>query len=71
MVCFFLADFENQGAHRLAKSQDPEGKRTIGKYFCLEIERRLPLITVPDRCSHQARPYPDGRGEPLALLYQE
>lgn len=26
----FTADFENQGAHRLAKLHDPEGKRTIG-----------------------------------------
>ena len=25
------ADFENQGAHRLAKQFDPEGKRTVGK----------------------------------------
>lgn len=25
------ADFENQGAHRLAKLHDPHGKRTIGK----------------------------------------
>ena len=24
------ADFENQGAHRLTKTHDPEGKRTIG-----------------------------------------
>jgi len=31
------ADFENQGAHRLAKHHDPEGKRTIG------------VLTKPDR----------------------
>ncbi|KAJ6598572.1 P-loop containing nucleoside triphosphate hydrolase protein [Mycena sp. CBHHK59/15] len=30
-------DFENQGAHHLAKGQDPEGKRTIG------------VLTKPDR----------------------
>ncbi|KAF4621477.1 hypothetical protein D9613_001040 [Agrocybe pediades] len=30
-------DFENQGAHRLAKRHDPEGKRTIG------------VLTKPDR----------------------
>ncbi|KAJ6565738.1 P-loop containing nucleoside triphosphate hydrolase protein [Mycena sp. CBHHK59/15] len=30
-------DFENQGAHHLAKRQDPEGKRTIG------------VLTKPDR----------------------
>jgi hypothetical protein len=30
---YFTADFENQGAHRLAKQYDPEGKRTIGNDF--------------------------------------
>ncbi|KIL62473.1 hypothetical protein M378DRAFT_179683 [Amanita muscaria Koide BX008] len=48
-------DFENQGAHRLAKQYDPQGKRTIGK---TSIRRPLtiPLIvfhigvlTKPDR----------------------
>lgn len=28
----FLADFENQGAHHLAKKYDPEGKRIVGMY---------------------------------------
>jgi hypothetical protein len=27
-----IADFENQGAHNLAKKYDPEGKRTIGMF---------------------------------------
>lgn len=31
------ADFENQGAHHIAKQHDPEGKRTIG------------VLTKPDR----------------------
>ncbi len=26
------ADFENQGAHHLAKTHDPFGKRTIGQF---------------------------------------
>lgn len=29
-LLYLLADFENQGAHHLAKKHDPEGKRTIG-----------------------------------------
>lgn len=32
-----IADFENQGAHRIAQQHDPEGKRTIG------------VLTKPDR----------------------
>lgn len=28
---YAIADFENQGAHYLAKQFDPEGKRTVGK----------------------------------------
>jgi len=31
------ADFENQGAHHLAKEHDPEGKRTIGDDIQLQI----------------------------------
>jgi hypothetical protein len=27
-----IADFENQGAHNIAKQHDPEGKRTIGAF---------------------------------------
>ncbi|KAI6014082.1 hypothetical protein PISMIDRAFT_212315 [Pisolithus microcarpus 441] len=33
-------DFENQGAHHLAKQYDPEGKRTVG------------VLTKPDRIPH-------------------
>ncbi|KAJ7064090.1 P-loop containing nucleoside triphosphate hydrolase protein [Mycena amicta] len=33
-------DFENQGAHHLAKKYDPEGKRTVG------------VLTKPDRIPH-------------------
>lgn len=29
-TALYIADFENQGAHHLAKKHDPEGKRTIG-----------------------------------------
>ncbi|KAF8868929.1 P-loop containing nucleoside triphosphate hydrolase protein [Mucidula mucida] len=35
--CDLPADFENQGAHHLAKKHDPKGKRTIG------------VLTKPDR----------------------
>jgi hypothetical protein len=35
-ACIYLparsADFENQGAHQIAKAYDPEGKRTIGEH---------------------------------------
>jgi len=40
----YLADFENQGAHRLAKQYDPDGKRTIGKFPTLCIH--LNLLTL-------------------------
>jgi len=40
----FIADFENQGAHRLAKQYDPDGKRTIGKVPTLCIH--LSLLTL-------------------------
>jgi len=39
-----IADFENQGAHRLAKQYDPDGKRTIGKVPTLCIH--LSLLTL-------------------------
>ena len=29
-LTFYSADFENQGAHRMAKQYDPDGERTIG-----------------------------------------
>ena len=50
----FSADFENQGAHRLAKQYDPEGKRTIGTFIRLSpnfINKLviLGVLTKPDR----------------------
>jgi len=50
----FIADFENQGAHRLAKQYDPDGKRTIGKVPTLCIHLNLltsppGVLTKPDR----------------------
>ena len=50
----FLADFENQGAHRLAKLHDPEGKRTIGTFIhssrlSLNFINILGVLTKPDR----------------------
>ena len=42
-----IADFENQGAHRLAKQYDPDGKRTIGKFLTLCIHlSSLTLLQV-------------------------
>ena len=49
------ADFENQGAHHLAKSFDPEGKRTVGKSSSYLDRNQSPFIhsigvlTKPDR----------------------
>ena len=49
------ADFENQGAHHLAKQHDPEGKRTIGTHaarFFGKTDRPSSLtgvLTKPDR----------------------
>ena len=52
----FSADFENQGAHRLAKQHDPEGKRTIGTLIPVVLSRLslnfidiLGVLTKPDR----------------------
>ena len=51
----FPADFENQGAHRLAKQHDPEGKRTIGTFIPVFLSRLsqfhhiLGVLTKPDR----------------------
>jgi len=36
------ADFENQGAHQLAKQFDPEGKRTIGQSLSFSSPARRP-----------------------------
>jgi hypothetical protein len=52
---FCIADFENQGAHRLAKVYDPEGKRTIGAHALFLISIKFPtpipigVLTKPDR----------------------
>lgn len=51
------ADFENQGAHRLAKDNDPDGRRTIGEPFILSthfehnvlILSNSGVLTKPDR----------------------
>jgi len=37
-----IADFENQGAHQLAKQFDPEGKRTIGQSLSFSSSTRRP-----------------------------
>lgn len=50
----FTADFENQGAHQIAKAYDPQGKRIIGKFyfhtnFCYLQSCLLGVLTKPDR----------------------
>ena len=47
------ADFENQGAYRLAKLHDPDGKRTIGTFWASRAI--LHLLTLFFRCLDQAR----------------
>ena len=47
------ADFENQGAHHIAKQHDPEGKRTIGTFISAFLEGMgrpfTGVLTKPDR----------------------
>ena len=40
------ADFENQGAHTIAKQHDPEGKRTIGMFAFAFLETSIELLQV-------------------------
>lgn len=55
LVFVLLADFENQGATRLTKQYDPEGKRTVGMYhysfiFCRPVDCSfIGVLTKPDR----------------------
>ena len=52
-----LADFENQGAHHLAKQYDPDGKRTVGESLLNTTSRfntaqsmlSIGVLTKPDR----------------------
>ena len=48
-----LADFENQGAHHLAKQYDPDGKRTVGESL-LDTTSLLQhnSIHALNRCPH-------------------
>jgi hypothetical protein len=43
-------DFENQGAHRLAKEKDPEGRRTIGMSFFFHLSVLLIDFVMFCRC---------------------
>jgi len=52
-IVIITADYENQGAHHLAKLHDPEGIRTIGifnQYFRCTHD---PISYLYHRCSHQ------------------
>jgi len=67
-----VADFENQGAHHLAKQFDPEGKRTIGKP--LELQAYVHLLELTSschRCAHQTRSNSVWRKGILASPYSQ
>ena len=56
------ADFENQGAHHLAKLNDPDGKRTIGESFWNRVCQfglikfvRMQVFLLSRIASHQGR----------------
>lgn len=61
------ADFENQGAHHLAKQHDPNGQRTIGSYARPSCDPSS--LTPPYRCTHKAGSNSRRRGGVLAALY--
>ena len=54
-VAILPADFENQGAHHLAKQYDPDGKRTVGESLSNELSYHrctkllIGVLTKPDR----------------------
>ena len=47
------ADFENQGANRLTKLHDPEGRRTVGVCHAVEISFTAQLLTITSRCANK------------------
>lgn len=57
MILSDSADFEVQGAHRLAKQFDPDGKRTIGEENSMCVIRSYLYQLFFCRCSHKGRPY--------------
>ena len=67
---FYLADFENQGAHTLAKQYDPEGKRTIGMSFPCHFIKVLLHYTYHRR-AHKTRSYSLRRGDKLASFHSK
>ena len=67
---FYLADFENQGAHTLAKQYDPEGKRTIGMFFPCHFVKVL-FHFMHRRRAHKTRSYSLRRGNKLASFHSK
>ena len=68
------ADFENQGAHQLAKQFDPEGKRTIGKSLSFSSPVRHPLnepFVFVYRCLDKTWPHSYRWGTELAWIHPE
>ena len=64
----FIADFENQGAHNIAKQHDPEGKRTIGMFAPRLLGgRRLDLYRRFDQTGQN----PAWGGGKLATVHPE
>ena len=61
-----IADFENQGAHHMAKQYDPDGERTIGSRYHASCD---PSKLISHRRAHKTGSYTRrGRG-PLATVY--
>ena len=54
LLTHHVADFENQGAHHMAKQYDPDGERTIGPSTCIsydfsDLTSLAGVLTKPDR----------------------
>ena len=65
-----VADFENQGAHHLAKQHDPEGKRTVGVSHEL-LSWICSQLSSSHRCAYQTRPHSSRRRGVLASAHPE
>ena len=65
----FSADFENQGAHRLAKQHDPEGKRTIGTLIPVILTRLSLNFHQYTRCAYKTRSYSNRRRDKLGSFH--
>ncbi len=64
----FIADFENQPAHGLAKKWDPQGQRTIGASLYFTNIRSHRYMT---RGVDEARPYSCRGRSALAAIHSQ